>query len=521
MAVPSSRRIILSVEDPYSNHNGGHVAFGRDGFLYTTIGDGGAGGDPENRAQDPDSLFGKLLRYDVNRTPAQPEIVAAGLRNAWRFTFDRANGDLYIGDVGQNAVEEIDYTRYPSPGLENYEWDVREGSSTFEDKPYGPGRRVGPVAEYDHDEGCSVTGGYVYRGKAVRRQWAATSTATTTPDGSGASSSATVARPGSAPSQATPRGALVVRRGCRRRLYLVSHNGTIYRSLAASNGRAGAHCAVRPPTNLRPVAECRVRDRAERLVARAQLAADMEEPLLGLEAVVDPLELLDDPVEPLEQGVDLSVAEVTPLHGPILRAPEVRAGGRRCGPGVRWRARPRPGHGRVLTEGGSQPFEGVRAGLDALEPPRRSELGQRQIGQLRGRVGERAEADAAAGQLPQRRARRCIGSEVDRARSSAKRPSRARQFPAPASSRAFAASPRSAGSARVSTEARVRRRARHPRAAACRPGRRRGRSGAKPSREAARRVPPECDPGEPPRRRSRRPAAPRAGPARRAGAARR
>jgi glucose/arabinose dehydrogenase len=166
--VPSTRRILLAVDDPYSNHNGGHVAFGRDGFLYTTIGDGGAGGDPENRAQDPASLFGKLLRFNVGRRPAEPEIAALGLRNAWRFTFDRANGDLYLGDVGQGEMEEIDYTKYPSPGLENYEWDVKEGTRPFEDKAYGPGRRVDPIAEYDHGQGCSVTGGYVYRGRAVR-----------------------------------------------------------------------------------------------------------------------------------------------------------------------------------------------------------------------------------------------------------------------------------------------------------------------------------------------------------------
>jgi glucose/arabinose dehydrogenase len=167
-AVRSTRRILLAVDDPYPNHNGGNLAFARDGFLYTTIGDGGSGGDPENRAQDPASLFGKLLRFDVDRRPALPELTALGLRNAWRFTFDRANGDLYIGDVGQGDVEEIDYTKNPSPGLENYEWDVREGTRSFEDKAYGPGRRVGPIAEYTHAEGCSVTGGYVYRGRAVR-----------------------------------------------------------------------------------------------------------------------------------------------------------------------------------------------------------------------------------------------------------------------------------------------------------------------------------------------------------------
>jgi hypothetical protein len=168
VGLPSTRRQFLAVNDPYSNHNGGNLAFGRDGYLYTTIGDGGSGGDPENRAQDPVSPFGKLLRFDVDRPAAGPEIVALGLRNAWRFTFDRANGNLYIGDVGQNAVEEVDFTPYPSPGVENYEWDVREGTHAFEDKAYGPGKRVDPIAEYTHSEGCSVTGGYVYRGTAVR-----------------------------------------------------------------------------------------------------------------------------------------------------------------------------------------------------------------------------------------------------------------------------------------------------------------------------------------------------------------
>jgi hypothetical protein len=168
VGLPATRRQFLAVDDPYSNHNGGNLAFGRDGYLYTTIGDGGSGGDPENRAQNPASLFGKLLRFDVNRPAAGPEIAALGLRNAWRFTFDRANGNLYIGDVGQNEVEEVDFTPYPSPGLENYEWDVREGTHAFEDKAYGPGKRVDPIAEYTHSEGCSVTGGYVYRGTAVR-----------------------------------------------------------------------------------------------------------------------------------------------------------------------------------------------------------------------------------------------------------------------------------------------------------------------------------------------------------------
>jgi glucose/arabinose dehydrogenase len=166
-AVPSSRKTLLSVDDPYGNHNGGHLAFGPDGLLYTTIGDGGAGGDPEDRSQDPDSPFGKLLALDVSRANAGWANAAVGLRNAWRFSFDRATGDLYLGDVGQNAVEEVDYSPRQSPGLENYGWDLYEGSQRFEDTPRGPGTLVFPLFEYGHSEGhCTVVGGYVYRGKA-------------------------------------------------------------------------------------------------------------------------------------------------------------------------------------------------------------------------------------------------------------------------------------------------------------------------------------------------------------------
>jgi glucose/arabinose dehydrogenase len=165
-AVRASRKILLSVPDPYGNHNGGHLAFGPDGLLYTTIGDGGSGGDPEERSQNMDSLFGKLLTLDVSKPSARWQTAALGLRNAWRFTFDRATGDLYIGDVGQNAVEEIDFTPRGSDGLENYGWDVYEGSQRFEQGEPSTGRLVFPVFEYGHGQGCSVTGGYVYRGRA-------------------------------------------------------------------------------------------------------------------------------------------------------------------------------------------------------------------------------------------------------------------------------------------------------------------------------------------------------------------
>ena len=155
-------RRIFSSPDPYGNHNGGMLAFGPNGRLYFTMGDGGAGGDPENRSQNMRSLFGKLL--SVNVATRGLKIEALGLRNAWRFSFDRANSDLYIGDVGQGEIEEINWIPANSPGLENYGWDVYEGRSRFETKALGPGRLVQPVAQYTHADGCSVTGGYVYRG---------------------------------------------------------------------------------------------------------------------------------------------------------------------------------------------------------------------------------------------------------------------------------------------------------------------------------------------------------------------
>ena len=161
----SSPRLLFSSRDPYGNHNGGMLAFGPNGRLYFTMGDGGSGGDPQNRAQNMRSLFGKLL--SINVATKGLKIEALGLRNAWRFSFDRANGDLYIGDVGQGSIEEIDYTPATSPGVENYGWDVYEGRSKFEEKAIGPGKLVFPVAQYSHDEGCSVTGGYVYRGSNV------------------------------------------------------------------------------------------------------------------------------------------------------------------------------------------------------------------------------------------------------------------------------------------------------------------------------------------------------------------
>jgi glucose/arabinose dehydrogenase len=167
-APPEPVRELLYVDQPYANHNGGQLAFGPDGLLYVGMGDGGAGGDPANVSQKLSSPLGKLLRLDVNREGADWEVAGYGLRNPWRFSFDRETGDLWIGDVGQSELEEIDFSAAGRRGLVNYGWDVFEGSQVYEDKDPNPaGRLVRPIAEYSHSEGCSVTGGHVYRGEDV------------------------------------------------------------------------------------------------------------------------------------------------------------------------------------------------------------------------------------------------------------------------------------------------------------------------------------------------------------------
>ena len=145
-------RTLLNLRDPYGNHNGGQLAFGPDGRLYAGTGDSGGGGDPDDNAQDLGSRFGKLLAINVDRRGARWQIVGFGLRNPWRFGFDRQTGDLYLGDVGQNSWEEIDFTPRRSPGVENYGWDVYEARSRFENKRPNPrGKLVFPVAMYSLD----------------------------------------------------------------------------------------------------------------------------------------------------------------------------------------------------------------------------------------------------------------------------------------------------------------------------------------------------------------------------------
>jgi hypothetical protein len=179
---PASGDTVLAVDQPFTNHNGGLVAFGPDGMLYLGLGDGGSGGDPQGHGQDATTLLGSMLRLDVDgatsyaipadnpfvgRTNARPEIWAYGLRNPWRFSFDRQTGDLYIADVGQSALEEVSFQPAASAGGENYGWDIMEASACFT-PPNGCSTAglILPVYDYSHGDGCSVTGGYVYRGSA-------------------------------------------------------------------------------------------------------------------------------------------------------------------------------------------------------------------------------------------------------------------------------------------------------------------------------------------------------------------
>jgi glucose/arabinose dehydrogenase len=178
----ASEEVLLTVKQPFANHNGGQLAFGPDGYLYIGMGDGGSAGDPFRNGQKMDALLGKLLRIDVGsgvrpyavpvanpfsgKKGAAPEIWALGLRNPWRFSFDRKTGDLFIADVGQNAYEEVNVQPAASKGGENYGWNVMEGMHCFRSKTCAGSGMVLPVAEYDHDSGCSVTGGMVYRGRA-------------------------------------------------------------------------------------------------------------------------------------------------------------------------------------------------------------------------------------------------------------------------------------------------------------------------------------------------------------------
>lgn len=161
---PASETELLRVPQPRANHNGGHIAVGPDGYLWIGLGDGGGSGDPDDRAQDPSDLLGKMLRLDPDDPGADPEVWASGLRNPWRYAFDEASGTLWIADVGQNSFEEINRVDADAPPGANFGWRLFEGTGEY-DNPDGtiPTGYVPPIAQYDHEDGCSVTGGLVVR----------------------------------------------------------------------------------------------------------------------------------------------------------------------------------------------------------------------------------------------------------------------------------------------------------------------------------------------------------------------
>ncbi len=177
----TAEAVILTVDQPNTNHNGGMIAFGPDGYLYFGLGDGGGSGDPAETGQDRTDLLGSMLRLDVSgatyevpidnpysRTPGfRGELWNYGLRNPWRFSFDRLTGSLYIADVGQGSREEVDVVAAGSAGGQNFGWDDMEGKSCYEDHNCSSNPALRPVIDYSHSAGCSITGGYVYRGTAV------------------------------------------------------------------------------------------------------------------------------------------------------------------------------------------------------------------------------------------------------------------------------------------------------------------------------------------------------------------
>ncbi len=179
----ASEQVLLTVDQPYANHNGGEVTFGPDGYLYVGMGDGGSGGDPQGHGQNANDLLGSLLRLDVSgaaytipptnpfvgRSGARGELWNIGMRNPWRFSFDRSTGDLYIADVGQNVREEVNVSTAASGGGRglNYGWNRMEGTACYDASTCDQQGLTLPVTDYTHADGCSITGGYVYRGAAM------------------------------------------------------------------------------------------------------------------------------------------------------------------------------------------------------------------------------------------------------------------------------------------------------------------------------------------------------------------
>ena len=309
---PTTAKQLLFVKDFAPNHNGGQLQFGPDGRLYWGNGDGGGGGDPHLNGQNLNRPFAKIMRLDVNAAGARWQLVAYGLRNPWRFSFDRANGDLYIGDVGQDKYEEIDYLKRGS-GLANFGWNHWEGKHIYSAATplLKAGHYVPPVVEYPHSEGCSVSGGYVYRGKLVP---AATGRYFYGDYCSGTVWSLKIVGGRATSVRREPfkvAGLSCIRRGNDRRA--VSDVGQLGQPVPAED------LDVAAPADLGPLrAEGGVGDRLQRFIQVAQLVRDHRQLLAPLFARVQACELLDDPVEPPEQRLELAVCDLAVLHAPSL-----------------------------------------------------------------------------------------------------------------------------------------------------------------------------------------------------------
>jgi glucose/arabinose dehydrogenase len=164
---PATAHELIEIDQPYSNHNGGNLLFGPDGWLYTGMGDGGSANDPHKNGQNRDALLAKMLRFDVDNPHPRPERVHFGVRNPWRFWFDWKTGDLYIGDVGQNLWENVYVVSGADHSEHNFGWNITEGNHCFQSKTCDRTGITPAVADYPHEQGCSVTGGVTYRGKAL------------------------------------------------------------------------------------------------------------------------------------------------------------------------------------------------------------------------------------------------------------------------------------------------------------------------------------------------------------------
>lgn len=246
-ANPQSAQTVITINQPYSNHNGGHIAFGPDGYLYLAMGDGGSAGDPQGRSQNPQVLLGKMLRIDVDALPytipsdnpyvnssdTLPEIWSFGLRNPWKFSFDRLTGDQWIGDVGQNLWEEINLEPAASGGGHNWGWRCYEGNAEYNASGCGAqGNYDFPVKVHAHNEGfCSITGGIVYRGSAYPAlqgiyfysDFCDGDIFTLTPDGNGGFTGANLAAAGS--------GVVAFGEDAAGEIYVVKTSNVIYKIL--------------------------------------------------------------------------------------------------------------------------------------------------------------------------------------------------------------------------------------------------------------------------------------------------